>query len=111
MSAVPPPYQPSWYDRLQAWIEDRVRSPWVAYVLAVLVVAAVLDGIAWLSGFEPFGEFDPYINSGAVYLVIGYAGSEDAAARVPNPDRGRDKRVTSIRGSVVASARQRASIS
>lgn len=74
VDAAPSPYAPSWYDRLQTWVERRVGPPWLAYIGAFVVIAGVLDAIAWLSGFVAPGELDPYINSGAAYMVIGYAG-------------------------------------
>jgi hypothetical protein len=83
VSDLAPPYPPSWYDRLQTWIEDRAGPAWAFYLFVVLAIAIVLNVVVWLVGYVPPGTFDLYVNSGAAYVVIGYAGMHylDTAAR------------------------------
>ncbi len=82
MDAAADPYPPSWYDRLLDWIDRRTGLGWLFWVVAGILVAAAANGLAWLVGYTPVGVIDPYITSGGLYLVIGYAGMHylDAAA-------------------------------
>lgn len=93
MSAPPSarPYAPSWYDRFQDRIDDLPLPAWASYLIVCLVTAAILNAGIWLTGFAPIGTIDPYVNSGAIYLVIGYAGMhylDKAAARAWGDFRG-----------------------
>ena len=84
MDAPAAPYAPSWYDRLQAWIERRTDLGWTFWVVAGVAVAVVSNILAWLAGHVQSGVLDPYINSGAAYLAITYGGMhylDGAAAR------------------------------
>ncbi len=74
VDALAPPYAPSWYDRLQEWIEHRTGLGWVFWVVAGIAVTVGANGLAWLVGYVPAGVVDPYVTSGGLYLVIGYGG-------------------------------------
>jgi hypothetical protein len=74
VDAAASPYAPSWFDRLQEWVERRTRLGWGLWVVVGVVVAVISNVLAWLMGFVPVGVIDPYVNSGAAYFVIAYGG-------------------------------------
>ena len=82
VDALAAPYPPSWYDRLQDWIERRTGLGWGFWVIAEIAIAVAVNGLAWLVGYVPVGVVDPYVTSGEPYLVIGYGGMHylDSAA-------------------------------
>jgi hypothetical protein len=52
-----PPYPPSWFDRVTAWV-DRLPGPsWAFYVLLAIVLALAVSAIQWREGAYPAGTF------------------------------------------------------
>ncbi len=67
------PYPPSWVDRLVIWI-DNLRGPyWLFYVLAMIIMAFIINALLWLGGGLPLGEVN-LINSSYAVFVFYYLG-------------------------------------
>jgi hypothetical protein len=67
-----PPYAPSWFDRLTAWIDRLPIPPWVVYLLVAAGLSIALTAIQWGEGAYPFGAFyysHVWTACAAVYIV------------------------------------------
>lgn len=54
-----PPYPPSWFDRLTAWV-DRLPGPaWAFYLILGIAVGVAGSAIEWIEGAYPAGTFSP----------------------------------------------------
>lgn len=54
-----PPYLPSWFDRLAAWV-DRLPGPaWAFYLVLGIGVSVAGSAIEWREGAYPAGTFNP----------------------------------------------------
>lgn len=51
-----PPYQPSWLDRLNAWVERLPISSFLVYLLFYFTLAFLDQLIGAIEGYRPFGE-------------------------------------------------------
>lgn len=71
---APRPDRPSWVDRLIGRIAALPGPTWVPYVVASAAVFLVVHAAAWVNGFIEPGEFDLYLGSLAIYVVISLAG-------------------------------------
>lgn len=67
------PYPPSWVDRLTDRIDSLPVAAWIPYLAVFVIVTLVANGLVWVEGVIRFGVIDPYTNSLAAYVVIGYA--------------------------------------
>ena len=77
-----PPYPPSWFDRVTAWI-DRLPGPSsVFYVLLAIGLALAVSAIQWREGAYPTGTFDAgHVFTGAsLAAVLGLMHFQDKAA-------------------------------
>ncbi len=63
------PYPPSVVDRFMAWA-DRLPGPvWSFYLVLLIVLIVIINGITWLDGSVQFGTFDLYRTSVPFYPV------------------------------------------
>ena len=53
----PPPYPPSWVDRLTDWVERLPGPAWIFYLGAGLVISLTRNIIGWTDGSYPVGTF------------------------------------------------------
>jgi hypothetical protein len=63
------PYLPSWIDRLIEWIEKLPGPVWLFYIIAVLMIALLINAIFWIDGSAPAGSFDPFNTSYAIFAI------------------------------------------
>lgn len=63
------PYPPSVVDRFMAWVDGLPGPVWAAYVVLLLVLILIVNGVAWLDGSTPVGTFDLYRTSVPFYPV------------------------------------------
>lgn len=64
-----PPYPPSWFDRLLAWIDDLPGPAWAYYLAALLIVSIVINTVFWIDGMLPIGRFDAFNSAFALFVV------------------------------------------
>jgi hypothetical protein len=64
-----PPYRPSWFDRLLAWIDDLPGPVWAYYLAALLMVTIVINTVFWIDGMLPVGSFDTFNSTFALFVV------------------------------------------
>jgi hypothetical protein len=63
------PYPPSVVDQFMSWA-DRLPGPvWLFYLVLLVVLIVIINGIAWLDGSVQFGTFDLYRTSIPFYPV------------------------------------------
>jgi len=63
------PYPPGIVDRFMAWA-DRLPGPvWSFYLVLLVVLIVIVNGVSWLDGSAQFGTFDLYRTSVPFYPV------------------------------------------
>jgi len=67
---VDPPYQPSWQNRFFDAFDRLPVPPGVAYGLIFAASVAANTAVPWLEGGLPVGEFDPYLLTFQVWLLV-----------------------------------------
>jgi hypothetical protein len=63
------PYLPSWIDLLIKWIENLPGPIWLFYIIAVLVIALIINATFWIDGSVHVGSFDPYNTSYSIFAI------------------------------------------
>lgn len=53
------PFQPSWIDRLIAWMNQLPIPLWLLYGLSIFIVAIMVNAVFWVDGSVPSGTVDP----------------------------------------------------
>jgi hypothetical protein len=56
--AFNPPYPPSWFDRLTAWVDRLPGPPWAFYLILGIGVSVAGSIIQWIEGAYPAGTFN-----------------------------------------------------
>jgi len=77
-----PPYPPSWFDRVTAWI-DRLPGPsWAFYLLLATALILAVSAIQWREGAYPAGTFnaDHVFTAASLAAVLGLMHFQDKAA-------------------------------
>lgn len=77
-----PPYPPSWFDRVEAWV-DRLPGPyWAFYSLCAVGLAIAVSAIQWREGAYPTGTFiaDHVFTGGSLAVLLGLMHFQDKAA-------------------------------
>jgi hypothetical protein len=73
MGTATTPYRPSWVD----WLIDRIDAlpgpAWVPYTIVSVVVGLAVHAAAWIDGLLEPGEFDLYLGSLAIYIIVSVA--------------------------------------
>jgi hypothetical protein len=67
------PYAPSVVDQLMDWIDHFPGPLWLFYLVALIVLIIISNGIAWIEGSVPVGTFDLYRSSIPFYSVASLA--------------------------------------
>lgn len=63
------PYQPSWLNRLIAWIEALPGPTWATYVVLAVVSVVFSNAQGWASGVLPFGALRLDLTYWGVFLI------------------------------------------
>lgn len=77
-----PPYPPSWFDRVTAWV-DRLPGPfWAFYSLCAVGLALAVSAIQWREGAYPAGTFlaDHVFTGASLAVLLGIMHFQDNAA-------------------------------
>ena len=56
----PAPYNPSWVDRLTGAIERLPMPYWLVYLVLFVVEVAIVHAVAWVDGWVPPFQFEPF---------------------------------------------------
>ena len=54
------PYNPSWVDRLTGAVERLPMPYWFVYLVLFLVEVAIVHAVAWVDGWVPAFQFEPF---------------------------------------------------
>lgn len=63
------PYPASVADRFLAWVDDLPLPAWSFYLLLLIALQIIFNGLAWIEGSLRFPAFDLYRSSVPVYPV------------------------------------------